>query len=147
MELVPEAKSVRSHSMTQSSVLLDIFASVGLTHDVNQFIPASMAGGFAPWILWNGLVRCLFCWEDDIACMSQSISLEEPSVVDICRSSTGLKIFNFHPVHVFLNTESLERYEQTRSLHQEPKELIRLRYRGYGTRSRLIELLQLCKQT
>lgn len=34
---VPEAKSVRSHSMTQSSGLLELFKNVGLTHDVSPF--------------------------------------------------------------------------------------------------------------
>jgi hypothetical protein len=42
--------------------------------------------------------------------------------------------------------ESLNRYERTRPLHQKPKELIKQRYEGYGTRNRLIELLELCHQ-
>ena len=58
----------------------------------------------------------------------------------------GLKVFDFHPIHVFLNTESLERYERTRALHHNPKELIKHRYEGYGTRNRLIELLELAKK-
>lgn len=62
-------------------------------------------------------------------------------------SRPGLKVFDFHPIHVFLNTESLDRYERTRPLHQNPKELIKHRYQGDGTRSRLIELLELCRQS
>ena len=58
----------------------------------------------------------------------------------------GLKVFDFHPIHIFLNTESLDRYELTRSIHQNPKELIKFRHKGYGSRNRLTELLQLAKQ-
>ena len=39
LEIVPEAKVVRSHSTTQSSRLLEIFEKKGLTHDCNHFIP------------------------------------------------------------------------------------------------------------
>lgn len=56
----------------------------------------------------------------------------------------GVKVFDFHPIHIFLNTESLDRYERTRPYHQNPSELIKHRYKGYGTRNRLIELLELC---
>ena len=58
----------------------------------------------------------------------------------------GLKCFDFHPIHVFLNTENLNRYERTRPIHQNPKELIKYRYQGYGTRSRSMELLELANQ-
>jgi hypothetical protein len=54
MEMVSEAKCVRSHSMMQSSDLLDFFAAVGLTHDVNHFIPASVGAELGPWGLWYG---------------------------------------------------------------------------------------------
>ena len=56
-----------------------------------------------------------------------------------------MKVFDFHPIHVFLNTESLNRYERARPFFQNPKELIKHRYEGYGTRNRFIELLELAK--
>ncbi len=43
----------------------------------------------------------------------------------------GLKVFNFHPIHVFLNTERLERYEESRPYHRSPEEL--LKYRNNDT--------------
>ena len=49
----------------------------------------------------------------------------------------GLKVFDFHPIHVYLNTEDLSRYEQTRSLHHNPAELIKHRFAGTGTRTAL----------
>ena len=53
LSLVPEAKSVRSHSMTQSSVLLKLFLDKGLTHDCNHFIP-HQAESFALGICGTG---------------------------------------------------------------------------------------------
>ena len=147
MTLVPEAKSVRSHSMTQSSQLLQLFAEAGLTHDVNHFIPASLGVDFAPWTLWNGMTRVPYFWEDDVYCICQAAGIPEPTAGSAAvHGGRGLKVFDIHPIHVFLNTEHLDRYERTRSLHQNPTELIKHRYEGYGTRNRLMELLALARK-
>jgi len=39
MAVVPEARSVRSHSLVQSGRLLQLFRDKGLTHDANTFVP------------------------------------------------------------------------------------------------------------
>ena len=144
LDIVPQAQSVRSHSMLQSTRVLDLFQRNGLTHDVNQFIPSGAGLILKPWRLWNGMTRVPYVWEDDMHCMfSETDQLEiEPSVL-ANDSSLGIRVFDFHPIHVFLNTESLDRYERTRALHRTPEELIHHRYDGYGTRSRLIDLLRL----
>jgi len=147
MRLILEAVSVRSHSMTQSSPLLDAFARAGLTHDVNHFVPSGSRIQVKPWLLWNGMVRVPYIWEDDVHCAYQTSQQPElePSAI-AADSSSGLKVFDFHPIHVFLNTESLDRYERTRPIHRDPSELIKHRFDGYGTRSRLIDLLTLASQ-
>ena len=146
-DIVPEATSIRSHSITQSSRLLDTFKQNGLTHDVNHFIPSYTNIRLRPWRLWNDICRVPYSWEDDVHILYESMGIPQQSPRDIALSvEQGLKVFDFHPIHVFLNTESLDRYERTRTLHHNPKELIKHRYEGYGTRNRLIELLELCKQ-
>jgi len=141
MDLVPEAKCVRSHSMLQSSGLLDVFAAAGLTHDVNHFVPASVGADLVPWALWNGMTRVPYFWEDDIACIYESRGRAEPSVTDAARSGKGIKVFDFHPIHVFLNTDELQRYERTRPMHHNPRALLEHRCQGYGTRGKLQELM------
>jgi hypothetical protein len=55
-------------------------------------------------------------------------------------------VFDFHPIHVFLNTENSSRYDLTKGIHKNPKELIKHRFEGRGTRTLLLELLALhCK--
>lgn len=136
LAIVPRAASVRSHSMTQNTGLLDLFVWGGLTHDVNHFIPTQTGIELKPWKLWNELIRIPYNWEDDVHCM-YGLTDEMSAFVN----HAGLKVFDFHPIHVFLNTESLDRYEASRPLHKNPKELIKHRYEGYGTRSRLLDLL------
>jgi hypothetical protein len=141
MELIPEAKSIRSHSMLQSSDLLQLYSSVGLTHDVNHFIPASAKIILRPWTIWNGLTKVPFFWEDDLTCLERQSGTEPSNILEIGKDEIGLKVFDFHPIHVFLNTENMWRYEHTREIHQVPSSLINHRFQGDGTRSDLQNLI------
>ncbi len=142
LAIVPEAKCVRSHSTTQSSGLLDLFRRKGLTHECNSFIPVQSNIELKPWSLWSDITCVPYCWEDDVAClygpdntfpMSQLVGLP------------GIKVFDFHPIHIFLNTEHMDRYEKTRVLHHSPPELKAHRYEGEGTRTWFLEFLRLAR--
>lgn len=138
LAVVPEAKCVRSHSMTQSSLLLSLFRQKGLTHDCNHFIPETFWGPLEPWCLWNGLIKAPYFWEDDVHCLYKSrIELDE------LLARQGLRIFDFHPIHVFLNTEDITRYEKTRPIHSCHADLLLHRNeRVTGARNHLITLLR-----
>lgn len=138
LAIVPEAKAVRSHSMTQSSHILELFAAKGLTHDCNHFIPEQSQILLNSWYLWNGLIKVPYFWEDDATCIYN----ENASIQELIRR-IGLKVFDFHPIHIFLNTENLARYENTRNIHRNPDQLIKYRYNGKGTRTMLQTLLTL----
>lgn len=140
LAIVPEAKCVRSHSTTQSSGLLDLFARRGLTHECNAFIPVQSGMELKPWRLWSNLTRIPYFWEDDVACLyGPDGSLPMSRMVGLA----GIKVFDFHPVHVFLNTEHMDRYIKTREWHRSPQELRAYRYEGEGTRTRFLEYLRL----
>ncbi len=138
--LVPEAKCVRSHSMTQSSVLLQMFREKGFTHDCNHFIPHHAGIKLRPWYLWAGFVKVPCFWEDDVAVIYRE-NLDE---IKKLAFGEGLKVFSFHPIHVFLNTEKMERYEESRPYHRSPRELLRFRNNETpGARTALKTLLEL----
>jgi len=141
MNLLPNAKVARSHSVCQSSRISQIFSLEGIKFESNDYIPANQVNFIQPWTLENGLVKVPYFFSDELACVRPT-----PNNVSLI-SRKDLKVFDFHPIHVFLNTESIDRYERTRPVHQNPKELIKHRYQGYGTRSRLIELMELCSQS
>lgn len=128
LDLVPEANAVRSHSMCQSSVLLELFHELGLTHDCNHFIPFRSQIECKPWLHWNGMVKVPYFWEDDI----ETTQLDKFDL-SLPIASKGLKVFDFHPIHTFLNTEDLHRYEKSRQSHHDMSSLnqyINLENRG-----------------
>lgn len=138
LKIVPDAKCVRSHSMSQNFRLLNLFSDRGLTHDSNDFIPEQSGMELLPYPHWTGLLRVPFFWEDNVQCMYRH---NTPIRDLVCRK--GLKIFNFHPIHVFLNTEKLSRYEDSRSQHYKPELLINLRSSSTnGSREQLRQLIK-----
>ena len=141
MAIVPEAKCVRSHSTTQSSGLLDLFMRKGLTYECNSFIPVQSGIELKPWLLWSGITCVPYCWEDDVACLYGPENGSWP--ISRLIGLEGIKVFDFHPVHIFLNTEQMDRYEKTRPWHRAPQELRAHRFEGEGSRTRFLEFLRL----
>ena len=132
------ATSVRSHSLCFGSLIQTAYQEFGITHDSSVIIPYQHnSQPIFPWKMWDGLIRVPYFFCDYVTAMTTDEKI--PNLAN----RSGLKVFDFHPIHVFLNTESLVRYERTRPLHRNPKELIKHRFDGYGTRNRLLELLEL----
>ena len=137
LDIVPNARSVRSHSLTQSERLLDLFAEKGLCHVSNTFVPANSQSLISPWGLWSGITIVPHFWQDNVA-MRMTISGDLSQL----GSRESLRVFDFHPIHVYLNTEDLSRYDQARDNFQKPRELLKLRNEnGSGTRTLLKRLI------
>lgn len=140
LAIVPEARSIRSHSTTQSSYLLDLFVQKGLSHECNSFIPAQSGMQLRPWQLYSGLIRIPYFWEDDVHCLYPE---NERYHIAELTAAPGLKVFDFHPIHIFMNTEHLDRYERTRQLQHAPDQLkLQRNVTVAGTRDHLIRLLK-----
>lgn len=138
MAIVPEATSVRSHSLVQGGRLLELFRAYGLTHEANAFVPAASGIALKPWTDWFAMVRVPYGWEDDFACAHPGGP--EPNAMVSATAMTG---FDFHPIHVFLNTDRLERYERARPAFADPVALSKHRNTERpGTADRLALLLE-----
>ncbi len=108
MALVPDAKSIRSHGLLQStSILNTIIERTPIEIDVSLFLPST------PFIRpceyyahGKKLLRIPYFWEDDF-------EMDHPTPYwDLPGSQySGLKIMNFHPIHVHLNSENMGAYE------------------------------------
>jgi hypothetical protein len=138
MDIVPEAKSVRSHSLAFGTLIQGIFSDLGITHDCNHFVPEqSEVTGSHPFTLWDGMTRVPHFFCDYTRCI-----YDASSSIEQLLHRDSIKVFDFHPVHVFLNTEDLDLYETTRSLHSKPAELVEHRSRSSnGSRGLLKQLL------
>lgn len=105
IKIYPNAIGVRSHSLFCNSRLLNLFKTKGLSYDSNLFLWKEK--DIAPFRNWNDLIRIPYFWED-----YPHIFLNMPIKFDSnILSQKGLKIFNFHPILVYLNCSNLNSYE------------------------------------
>ena len=117
LRFIPEARSFRSHALTVNSHILLACDKLGITHESNLYIPKYLSAAIKPHkYIDSKLIRVPFFWEDDIHCMELSNGLAAGwDVHDWLMCDTDPRVFNFHPIHVFLNTEDMSRYEAARA--------------------------------
>ncbi|GJQ64342.1 MAG: hypothetical protein SCALA702_33950 [Melioribacteraceae bacterium] len=110
-KMVPEATVFRSHSLFQSSHVLDYVAEIGFTHECNLYIPVSSGINLKPYYHWSGnMLRVPHYWEDDL-----NIVYQHNYTANELVNRYGLKIFDFHPIHLFLNTSDFLVYENAKT--------------------------------
>ena len=109
-KIVPNSVSSRSHTLFQSSIILSMYKEFGIKYDVSLLLYKSknIDMHYNPAL---NLYRIPYFWEDDVE-MHEKVpnwSLEKISNI------TGLKIFNFHPIHVILNSKNMSSYNKIKN--------------------------------
>jgi hypothetical protein len=114
--IVPQARSVRTHGLYQSTELLRLMlGDYGIENDLSLLLPDTP--GITPheFHLPEGVLRRFpTFWEDDAEMLRPQPSF---SLDDARYHVAGLKIFTFHPVLVALNARSLEPYQRLKREH------------------------------
>lgn len=112
LNIVPGAKTLRSHSLVQSSGLQMLFSRVGIEYEMNSYIPMNEGLCIAPFkSIDEGHMILPFIFEDDIY-----LNMSEKRDVKWYLSDRFVapRIFNFHPIHLFLNSDSFTSYEHAK---------------------------------
>lgn len=141
-KIIPDAKSVRCHSLTHSSKIISAFKKEKLIYECNTLIPFSSKITLKPYKhLDKNIIRVPFFWEDDVHC-AYNWKWDIKKFV----KKDGLKVFNFHPIHIFLNTYKLNIYEKNKKfMSHKKKNILKLRYKGYGVYNFLTDLINYIK--
>lgn len=114
MTLVPDAVSMRTHSLVQSTPLLtQIVATTPVRVDASLLLPR--VSGLHPFVQPFGgrpLLRVPCDWEDDVEMEFADPRWDTPAVL----AQPGIRTFNFHPMLVYLNAPTMAAYHQVRDL-------------------------------
>lgn len=110
LELVPDACSCRTHALFQSAPVLDALISHGIKVDVSLLLPDADHLESVTYYSKSGqLVRIPYYREDCCDLHRPEPCWEcDPGIISL----PGLKVFSFHPIHVFLNSASMVSYNQ-----------------------------------
>ena len=134
-QLWPAARGVRAHGLKSSSALLKMYLDEGLEYNCDPFVPDQEI--LRPFIRLNRLVCLPFCWEDD-AHFGSGLPFE---IGCLGLDRRGLLIYNFHPVHIYLNTDSDVTYRSAKPDYHDPESLLNKRVKRKGTRTLFLDLL------
>jgi hypothetical protein len=112
MSIVPEARTMRSHALVQSSPMLaHVIEATQIRCDssimlfgASHLAPVGFPHAEGP------LVRVPYFWEDDVEMMRDPPGWTLETDV----RTPGLRIYDFHPVHVFLNASDMGPYHELR---------------------------------
>lgn len=117
--IVPEASAVRSHSLVKSTALTYEFAKAGMKYELNYYIPPQNGLRVMPWEFQN-ILQVPFMFEDDLYLMER-----KKRCIDFYLSDyyDMVKVFNFHPIHLYLNSENLERYQNAKVFYHDFEKL------------------------
>lgn len=109
-ELFPTAKSIRTHSLFQSTPVLKIFHQFGLENDSSILLENT--SNISPhYSNFFKLYRFPYFWEDDVSMIEKYDWTNKNLFSDF----SGLRIFNFHPIHIYLNSHNMENYNKIKS--------------------------------
>ncbi|AZL72917.1 polysaccharide deacetylase WbmS family protein [Pseudomonas oryziphila] len=145
-DMLPKARSVRTHSLCMNGEIMAAFCrSADIGVDSSLFMPGVET--IEPFVFETAagrVVRVPVYWSDDyqLAANQANFTLPQPAV-------TGVKVFMFHPIHVFLNSPDFSYYESRKGLifsgAAEPEQLATVRHPGEGVGSSFEVLLRLLK--
>ncbi|WP_022663059.1 polysaccharide deacetylase WbmS family protein [Paucidesulfovibrio longus] len=134
----PEAVGLRPHRLDMPPArCAEAVRRAGLRWVSSRHDPD--ARGFAR---WNGeLPDAAIHWGDNLLFLRG----ERPDLDGFDPDAPGLLVYNFHPVHIYLNTASAGQYERARPGYRDPAHLRVCRNESeYGVRDALLDLLSLC---
>ena len=141
--IVPSAVCMRSHALVSSSIFETKYDENGIKFDLNRYIPPhngmSISGWKSP--LGNHMVLP-FIYEDDVYLLD---SEKKDMKYYLSDSFEAPRIFNFHPVHLFLNTYSFEHYESVKNKMKEDNFDKYVNHEQKGIRDYFGELITIAK--
>lgn len=142
--IVPEAITMRSHSLTDNSLIEAELRNVGIRNNLNLLFPPFDGMVSKAYKNCYNINVIPFLYEDDVYILS-----DKKMSIDYYLSDRfdAPRIFNMHPIHVFLNTDKMDTYVNAKPYLKEFEELKeRTNNSEYGTRDFLVDLISRAKE-
>ena len=110
--IAPESRTVRAHSYFESSETWECLYNAGQI--VESHGVTNLETGLVPLRMASGMIRLPVFFEDDVFFQNNS-NLMDLSLLKERILAPGLKIFDFHPIHIASNTVSASHYQEVKS--------------------------------
>lgn len=139
--LFPESKGFRSHGLVSSSNILFKAGELGIIYDSNTYLPGYK--NIKPIERFRNFFTIPYNFSDSDSLYNKRERVYEMKNVSGMR---GLRVFTFHPIHIFLNTESLEHYERAKKHNRDITQLSKMINTKNGVKDDFENLLHYMKK-
>jgi len=137
IKIFPQAKGIRSHSLFTCSRLYPIYKRFGITYESNYFM--YNCPNIFPFFMLNDILEIPIFFMDSshiIRCKKDTFKLKSLKL-----ETPGLKVFAFHPIHLFLNTREINAYISAKPFLHQPEKLAEFRNQKVGIENLFFDLL------
>src|SRR5262245_54228550 len=144
MAMYARDRTFRSHHFVDGSGISRQFFAKGIRYDSNLCL--DLQPNIVPLQHLSGITRFPVFWNDYVHMTNRGDDWDlERYMAAIL--SPGLKVFNFHPIHVAANVPNNAYYQtiRTRTGSLSAAEIEKVRYKGPGVRTFLVALLEQLK--
>jgi len=142
--LYPDSKGIRTHSLYSFNRLYKLFSDFGLEYASNFEMP--FQSDIKPFPSRYGVIQVPIYMMDDFILKNYSIIKKKHVEVFAAKNyitrKSGLKVFDFHPIHIYINTCSEEHYLSCKKHYHNPKKLEEFRFQGKGIATLFEEILE-----
>lgn len=135
----PDATGLRSHGMYVHSPLRAEYEAYGIGYESNY--AAYLVDALEPFWMFGEAVQFPVYFMDDTWLRLRADPDALPSVDELL-CGPGLRVLDFHPVHVYLNTPDIDYYRARKDAYHDPDRLREERYEGLGVRDLFVEVLE-----
>nr|WP_126465090.1 hypothetical protein [Candidatus Terasakiella magnetica] len=146
-EMLPKAVGWRSHSCVISHPLTVWLKDNGYvyTSTYDQFLEDDIRPHRHAWGVWQVPIYYMDNMDFSYGEMHNQLDYQafNISILEKSVSNDSLYVFDFHPIHLMLNTPNSTYYSDNKDLFQKNINIEELVYRGRGVRTFYLELLDL----
>jgi hypothetical protein len=143
LDLFPDSKGLRSHSLFFSERLRPILANNNIKYTSNTMMFEQC--GIKSYMISQTVREIPIYFMDtfNLIMKGADLTFENDKLLV---EQDGLKVFDFHPIHIYANTRSIEHYDSYKKFYHDTKMLKEYRNVTYpGVRDYFIELLNYIK--
>lgn len=140
LSLFPEAKGLRSHSLFFTERLRPLLAQKEIFYTSNMML--FEGSQLAPCMISPSTVEFPIYFMDTFNIIMKGANATFQNDIEKLLTD-GLKVYDFHPIHIFMNTASFDHYDSFKSVYHDTNALKKyINYATYGIRDYFLELLK-----
>ncbi len=136
-----KTKGIRNHSLYFHERLREIWRQSGIKYSINQLLP--LVEDLKPFYISKSVLELPLYFLD--YWYLENNQKPKFDINDLKLGKPGLKIFDFHPIHLSLNTPSLNYYQKFRHFYHKPKMIKKYSFKGRGIGSLFFDFVEYIK--